>query len=228
MADSQRLKSVPEGIQLVSEVAAVLARRHEGRTHVLEITTYFPMDVASIGRILEELEAIDGVNRVQDDGICYHEIEKPDLFSLREIDIEKQEQLVEAPAFMRAVSTLKKDEDWVKMVREQHEILHIAAGAKHRSVELSYLTSRTEIPSAKVQSILNDFGAEGHIRIQIDEDSDSLVYTFPEMLYPKQRFQNNLQILEEVQAQPPVRISLWIFVAVSAIILLAIVILFRL
>jgi uncharacterized protein HemY len=48
------------------------------------------------------------------------------------------------------------------------------------------------------------------------------------MLYPRQRLQHNLQILQETQAQPPGRISLWIFVAISAIVLLIIVILFRL
>lgn len=228
MADSQRLKSVPEGIQLVSEVAAYLARRHEGRTHVLEITTYFPIDVDSIARILEGLEEIDGVNRLQTQGICFYEIEKPDLFSLREIDIEKQEHLNEVPSFTRALSNLKKNEDWVKKVREQHEILQIAASAKSPSVELAYLTSRTEIPSAKIQSILNDFGAESYIRIEVDEDTDTLVYTFPTMVYPRARLQHNLQILEEVQAQPPGRISLWIFVTISAIILLFIVILLRL
>ncbi|MBA2662554.1 MAG: hypothetical protein H0U74_09690 [Bradymonadaceae bacterium] len=228
MVDSQRLRSVPEGIQLVSEVAAILSRSHGGTTHVLEIVSYFPVDVDSAGRILEGLEEFQGVKRVQKDSICYYELENPDLFSLREIDIEKEEHLDDAAGFMRALSTLKKDEDWVKKVREQHELLQIAAGAKSRTIELSHFTSRSDIASAKIQSILNDFAAEGYISISYDENNDTLNYTFPQFAYPKRRMQHNLSLLERVETKNPVRPTLWLYVVVAAIILLGIIIFSRL
>lgn len=227
MADSQRLRSVPEGIQLISEVAAELARREEAPVTVLGVTSFFPMDVDSIARVLEGLEELEGVERVQLDKLAAYEIEHPERFLPGPLDIEEQAHLEKAPAFMRAVASLKQDADWVKKVREQHELLRIASAAREPRVELGYLTSRTDMPSAKVQSLLNDFGAEGYIDVTVDEDADALYYTFPRLDYSRRRFQRNMSLLESLEVAPPARISLWIFVALFATILLIVIIFLR-
>ncbi|RAL24968.1 hypothetical protein DL240_01795 [Lujinxingia litoralis] len=228
MADSQRLRSVPEGIQLISEVAAELARRGDIPVTVLGVTTFFPMDVDSIARVLEGLEELDGVDRVQLGKLAAYEIETPERFLPGPLDIEEQAHLEQAAGFMKAVASLKQDAEWVKKVREQHEILRIASGAREPRVELGYLTSRTEMPSAKVQSLLNDFGAEGYIDVTVDEEADALYYTFPRLDYSRRRFQRNMALLESLEPAPSGRISLWIFVALFATILLIVIIFLRL
>lgn len=228
MVDSQRLRSVPEGIHLISEVAAILARRRGGTTHVLEVASYFPVDVDSAGRILESLEGVEGVRRMQKNSIYFYEIDHPDQFSSRDLDIDKAEHMEDAPAFMRAIATLKKDSDWVKKVREQHELLHIAACAKNPTVELSHFISRSEIPSAKIQSILNDFSAEGYISILFDENNNTINYTFPSFSYPDRRMRHNLALLEHTESQSPNRPILWLYLVAAAIILLGIIVFSRL
>lgn len=229
MVDSQKLRTIPEGVRLVSEVAAILARRNGGTTHVLEVASYFPIDVDSVQRILEGLEGLEGVRRVQRDSVCYYEIQNPDIFSLREIDVEKLEHLDEAAAFMRAVGSLRRDDEWVRKVREQHELLQVAAGARSRTIELSHFTSRTELASAKIQSILNDFGAEGYIHVLFDEKSDTLNYVFPEFAYPRNRYEQLVSLLERVEPATDSRPStLWLYVVIAAVLLLAIIIFSRL
>lgn len=228
MADSQRLRSVPEGIHLVSEIAAIVARQHNGSTHVLEVASYFPVDVDSVGRILESLEGLEGVHRVQKDSMYLYEIEHPEIFTRRTLDLEKTEHLEDAPAFMRAVANLKQDTDWLKKVREQHELLQIAASAKSHTVELSYFISRSDIPSAKIQSILNDFSAEGYISILFDENNNTINYTFPPFSYPKRRLQQNLALLDQTEPQKTGRPMLWLYLVAAAIILLGIIVFSRL
>ncbi len=228
MIDSQRLRTVPEGINLISQVAALLSRQRNGTTHVLEVASYFPVDVDSVGRILESLEAVEGVQRVQKDSIYLYEIAHPEVFASNDFDLDKAEHLENSPAFMRAIANLKKDDDWLKKVREQHELLHIAACAKNYTIELSYFISRSDIPSAKIQSILNDFSAEGYISILFDENNDTINYTFPQFSYPKRRLQHNLSLLERPETKSAGRSALWLYLIVAAIILLSIIVFSRL
>lgn len=229
MVDTQRFKLGPNCVRLVSEVAAILARRDDEHiTHVLEVTTFLPLDVGSVARIMESLEGDEGgVQRIQRKSLSFYQFEDPDLYSLREIDIDAGEHLDEDAALMRTINALKTDEDWERKVREEHEILRAAAKAKSQTVELTYFTSRLDMPSAKVQSILNDFGAEGHIELHYDEDTDTLSYTFPELDYPEERFERNMSMQES--AEPKASASpLWAIIALAALGLLVVLVLIKL
>lgn len=227
MADSQRLRSIQEGIRLVSEIAGEMARRYEGRTSVLAVTTYLPVDVDSVARVFEGLEEVTGVERVQYGELTVYEIDDPGRLIEESENIDAPEFLEEARGFLRALGTLKRDEEWLRKVREQHEILRIIAEADDRILDLSYVTSRAKLPRARVQSLLNDFDAEGYISSEVDEEADQLQYTFPDLDYPRERFDRNMALLKEVEPPARSRLSLWIFLAVFAIILLTIVFLLR-
>src|SRR5690606_10196148 len=110
----------------------------------------------------------------------------------------------------------------------QHELLHIAACAKNYTVELSYFISRSDIPSAKIQSILNDFSAEGYISIVFDENNNTINYTFPQFSYPNRRMQHNLSLLERTETKNSSRSALWLYLILAAIILLGIIVFSRL
>ena len=229
MVDTNRFRLGPECVRLVSEVAAVLARRSDNNmAHVLQVATYFPLDVQSVARILESTEDDDGggVRRIQRDSLSYFEFDDPDVYSLRELDLEGGEHLADTPGLMRTINALKTDEDWERKLNEQHQVLQVAAGAKSRTVELSYFTSRLDLPSAKIQSILNDFGAEGHIELHYDEDTDTLSYTFPEFSYPDDRFERNMSVQE--QAEPKASTSpLWAIIALATVGLLVAILLIK-
>lgn len=229
MVDTNRFRLGPECVRLVSEVAAVLARRSDSNmTHVLQVATYFPLDVQSVARILESLEDDEGggVRRIQRDSLSYFEFDDPDVYSLRELDLEGGEHLADTPGLMRTINALKTDEDWERKLNDQHQVLEVAAGAKSRTVELAYFTSRLDLPSAKIQSILNDFGAEGHIELHYDEDTDTLSYTFPEFAYPHERFERNMSVQE--QAEPKASTSpIWAIIALATLGLVAAIVLIK-
>ncbi len=229
MVDTNRFKLGPECVRLVSEVAAILARRNDEHvTHVLRVATYMPLDVQSVARILESLEDGDGgVHRIQRDSLSYFEFADPDVYSLRELDLEAGEHLEDTPGLMRTINALKTDEDWERKMREQHQVLRVAAGAKSHTIELAYFTSRLDLPSAKIQSILNDFGAEGHIQLHYDEDTDTLSYTFPPLDYPEERFKRNVSV--QAEAEPNATTSpIWAIIALATLGLVVVIVLIKL
>jgi hypothetical protein len=230
MVDTNRFKLGPNCVRLVSEVAAALARRHdEGIVHVLQVTTYLPLDVQSVARILESLEDDEGggVQRIQRETLSYFQFSDPDVFSLRELELEAGEHLDDTQALMRTINALKTDDDWERKVHEQHQVLRVAAGAKSQTVELTYFASRLDLPSAKIQSILNDFGAEGHIELHYENDTDTLSYTFPEFAYPKERLARNMSF--QAKVEPAVSTSpIWAIIALATLVLLGVIVLIKL
>lgn len=229
MVDTQRFQLGPYAVQLVSEVMATLAHHGDGITHAFAVASYLPLDVDSVARILDSLEEDDDVRRVQrEDGLCYYErAEGPRRISLE--DLQAGRHLDDCPGFNRNLGALRQDEDWLRKVREQHELLGIAAAARHRTVELGYMTSRSELTSAKIQSILNDFAAEGYLEVHYVEDDDRLEYTFPPFDYPADRRTRNLAILETIEPRPtqtPTQ-RYWLLIVIAAAVLLLIVILTR-
>ena len=228
MTDSERLRTVPEGIQLISEVGGRLASQGEGRTSVLAVATYLPMDVDSVARVFEGLEEIAGVERIQEEKFTVYEIEEGERFARsEEAGLEGPEFLGESGGFLRAVGSLKRDQDWVRKVKEQHRLLQVAASARDSRVELEYLTTRARLSRARVQSLLNDFDAAGYIGMEVDEEGDRIFYFFPPLDYPKKRFESNMALLDDVEPEHRSRLSLWIFIGAFAVILLAIVMLMR-
>lgn len=230
MVDTNRFKLGPGCVRLVSEVAAILARRSEDNvTHVLEVTTYVPLDVQSVARILESVEESEGggVRRIQRGTLPYFEFEDPDVYSLRELDLDRGEHFEDVQGLMRTINALKTDQDWERKALDQHQVLRVAAGAKSPTVELSYFTSRLDLPSAKIQSILNDFGAEGHIELHYDEDTDTLSYTFPEFDYPDERFARNMSL--QAEAEPKASNNpIWAIITLATLGLLVVIVLIKL
>lgn len=228
MFDSQRLRSTPAGIRMVSEVAAELARRSGGRTSVLAVATYFPVDVDSVARVFEALEEIEGIERIEEGALTLYEIEEVDRFERPGPDVSQQSFIDESAGFVRALGTLKRDEDWVERVQAQHELLRIVADAEKWELELTYLTSRSGKSRARIQSLLNDFDAQGYIHVEIDEEIDQLLYHFPELDYPDDRFERNMRLLEEAEPPARSRVAPWIVLAVVAAMILLVVVLLRL
>ena len=227
MVDTERFQINPECARFVSEVAASLARAGgQNRTHVLQVATYLPLDVESVGRILDGLTDDPGVQEVEEDALTWIEFDDPDTYSLREFDLDAGEHLEQAEGLDKTLNALKSDEGWSRRVNEQHEILSIVAAAGEKELDLSYFTSRSDVPSAKVQSVLNGFGAEGYIEITYDEDTDTLSYKFPELDYPDERFERNMSLQEQAEPQQT-PVSIWAIILLVTILLLIVVLLVK-
>lgn len=198
MTDTLKLQSAPQCISGVAEVAAMLAGGDDAHTtHALEVTSYFPLDVETISRILESLEDRPGVELLQQDGLQLLYFEDPTAYNVRDVDFEAGEHLERNDSLMKNLVELSSDARWMRKVEAQHELLRIASGAKHSTLELSYFTARSTMPSAKIQSVLNDMGAGGQIAVTVDEGA--LHYTFPPFVYSKKRLKQNLDLLHELE-----------------------------
>jgi len=226
MVDTERFQLGPQLIHTVSTVAAQVAQQHGGMASPLQVATYVPLDVDSVGRILEAVEEDYDLERIERDGICCFSFADPTRVLDEPIDIDGGEHLARLPDLENNLAALKSDDGWSRKVREQHDLLRIAAGADPRTVELPYFLSRTDIPSARVQSILNDFDAENYVEHDLDEEDDVLEYTFPELDYPEARHARNIEILEELDGNGRGH-RIWLLLGAFALLLLIIVIVLR-
>lgn len=226
MVDTDRFQLGPQIVHTVGRVAVELAERGDGRVSPLQVATHVPLDVDSVARTLESMEGDYDVERVQSDGICLFRFADPgDIYGSR-IDLESGEHLEPSDSFEENLAALKAEEGWERKVREQHELLSIAAESGERTVELAYFLSRTDVASARVQSILNDFGAEGYVDPDLDEEADLVEYTFPAFDYPDERLERNMSFVAEVdESTEPTRV--WSVVGAIALLLLVIVVMIR-
>jgi hypothetical protein len=227
MVDTQQLQLVSPITRAVSSVAGRLAERSE-LVSPLQVVTYLPIDVDSVGRILETLEDAYDIERIERDKLCYFRVADPEALLEKggEIDLETGVQFWDVEGLMDQLDELKADEDWARRVHEQHDVLAIVAQAEERVVDLAYLLSRSDIPSAKIQSILNDFEAEGYIEHQFEDDSDALEYEIPEIDYPRERHNRNLSILEELDGTRQ-RYRIWLIVGICVVVLLVVIVLLQ-
>ena len=224
MIDTQQLQDAPKCVSGVAEVAATLARADDAQcTHAIEVTTCFPLDIETVGRMLEGLGERAGIDMIQSDGVCYLNFERPDDYNLRMLDLDAGEHLESNNSLLKHLSVLRGDESWMRKVKEQHELLLVVANARFQRVELSYFTSRTDIPSARIQSTLNDLGASGFIFIDIDEDAGDVYYVFPSFSYPKARYNKNMRLLEELTPREPEQHTSWLLVALALAVFIVLV-----
>ncbi len=228
MIDTQRIQSAPRCISGIAEVAATLARHHEDRcTHAIEVATCFPLDVETVGRVLEGLDERAGIDLVKSDDITYLYIARPDDYNLRELDLDHGEHLHSNVSLMKHLAELRSDDDWVRQVHAQHDILKLAAQAPGslKRLDLDYFTSRCDLAGARIQSILNDLSANGYILTDVDAESQHAHYIFPDFAYPRQRHQHNMNLLDELQPSQERRHNVALFAALVLTILIAVIVL---
>lgn len=220
MVDTQRIQNAPQCVSGVAQVAASRARADaHHRTHVLDVTTYFPLDIETIARMLEDLCDRADISEQTHEGLTYVMFDEPDAYNLRMLDMDRGEHLTTNTSLLKHLSVLREDERWMRRVRDQHELLHVAAGASARALEPSYFTSRTELPRAKVQSLLHDLCASGHVQRQTDADG-AHSYLFPSLSYPRARYTRNMELLSQLE---PVSFRSMTLVALGAAVLLVMV-----
>lgn len=225
MVDTERFHLGPELVHRVTTLAARIAIDRDRRVSPLQVVAYLPIDVESVGRILESVADDPGLHRGDAEGICYFEFDEPTERVSRDLDIANGEHLEDRESLEENLASLKSDGDWSRKVREQHELLRVAARADRRSLELSYFLDHSDVPSARVQSILNDFGAEGYVHHEFGEE-ETLEYLFPELDYTDARFETNIEILDELEESEPSR-PIWGLLGAFALVLLIVVFVIR-
>lgn len=230
MVNTLKIQAATRCLAGLAEVAAVCARSNPDHfTHALEIVSYFPLDVETVSRMLERMEDRDGMMFLQRGQMTYLWIDDPESYHVDHEDLESGEHLADNASLHRHLHALRADAEWRRKTREQHELLCHAAAAKSRTLDLSYFTRRMNVPGSRIQSMLNDLGACGHIHIEIDDDADDVRYTFPAFSYPRERLARHLELLKPTQQaeagtpnmeRSPAWIALLLLVSALVIVLL--------
>ena len=174
--------------------------------------------------MLDGLSEREGIDLLESAGVTYLNFERPDDYNLRLLDLDAGEHLDSNTSLLKQLAVLRADEQWMRKLREQHELLRVASSAKSQRFELSYFTNRTEIPSARIQSTLNDLGASDFIHIEIDEEAGDVHYIFPAFDYPRARYTRNMTLLETLTPHEPAMRSSWLLIAIAVLVLIVIVV----
>lgn len=226
MVDTERFQLGPELVQRVTVVAAQLAVERDGLINPLQVVPYMPVDVESVCRALESVEDDLDLERVERDGISYFEFEDPEVRVDQTFDLEAGEHLEELEQLEDNLAKLNLDDDWSRKVREQHGVLRVVAKTERRTFETASIVEASEVPSSRVQSLLNDFSAEGYATHDLGDDDGTVDYTFPALDYPDARFRANMSILDKLQRSEPSK-PVWGLLAGMTLVLLIVLIVIR-
>lgn len=228
MVDTERFQLGPELIHRVTTLAACVAVDRDGEVSPLQVATYLPVDAESVARVLESVGDDYDIERIERDGICYFRFADARSRAPSDLDLESGDHLEDVDALENNLASLKSENGWSRKVREQHELVRLAGEADERTLELSYFLDRSEVSGARAQSILNDFGAEGYVDHEFGEEDDdeALEYTFPDLDYPEERFETNMELLDEL-GEADASNGAWAWIGVVAFVLLIVVIVLR-
>jgi len=223
MVDTERFRLGPELVERVTALAACAAVAGDGAVSPLQIATYMPIDVESICRILESVQADYDLERLERNGIRYFRFADPEAHAPTELGIEEGDHLRNLDAVENNYAALKSDEGWSRRVREQHTLLRLASRAGAGLLELEYFLDRSDMSDSRLQSLLNDFGAEGYVDHAFDRcEDESIEFRFPPLDYPEERFERNMRLLEQLGSSGDSP-RVWAYIGASVVVLLVLI-----
>ncbi len=202
MVSTERFQLGLHAVQAVGGIATAMGRNRD--THALELATHIPLDIESISRILDALDA-EGVVE-----ITSHEGEFK-RFTVVKDDYESVSQLVRSgdhlrnPGLVRNLMALRSDPEWVRKTRDQHSIIRAITSLGPKT-NLENLVGACGVSGARVRAVLGDFETEGYAVTVYLEDEDTLKVELPPTTYPKDRFARNMEMLTaEIEKKPEVQ-----------------------
>ena len=222
MVDTQRFNLGPGCVKVVTEVANALTARH-GKTSVLAVASHLPLDIDSVARIMDALQEMDHTTmEVGEDHINYYIVQDAD----EPVDLNTDAYIEDNVPFKKNLEILRADEDWIRKVRNHHEILRAAAKSNDPDISLDSLVTATGLPKPKLQSILNDLASQSIVYFDLSESDDAMKFRFPKFGYPSKRYDRHLEVMDDLEAREHGR-GAWIVVAIIAAAILAIVVISR-
>jgi hypothetical protein len=226
MVDTQRISATSLLAMHVAEVTSRLAREREERyVHAFEVTTHFPLDVETIARTLDVLTEEYPLRRICLDEIVYYRLDDPEAF---EEDEDAGARLAaDGPLMRELAELLESEEQEMRAVLDQHELLAVVSELRASSVELSSLTCRTTLSNAKIKSFLNDWTAEEYVAFEVVDDEAH--YTFPELDYPEERRRRVREALDEIRehGRRGRHAALWLLAAAAILLLVLLLVVGR-
>lgn len=216
MVDTERFHLGPHAVQAVGGIVTAMGRNRD--THALEIATHIPLDIESIARILDALEA-EGIVAVHidDRGLKHITVRREDYADIAE-RVRRGEHLDDA-GLTRNLVALRADPEWVRKVRDQHRVLRAITSLGPKT-DLDHLVSASDVSAARVRTLLGDLETEGYAITEYDEADDVLHVEIAPIAYPKDRFERNLAIIADVETKPStVSPFVWLLLAVATLLL---------
>ena len=201
MVDTQRITSTSLIAVCIGEVAAALATEHPRRmVHLFAVASYFPLDVESVARVMDCLQGQYHLDQLRLGGLSHWVFLEPqelDAPALRRY--QRGDHLAPDGQLMRQLAALARDDEEYRRTRDQHDLLRLVSELDDLDVEFSRLAHGTAMTSARLKSLLNDFVAAGHVQVEVDEERDTLHYTFPPLDYPASRHEHIMVRLQQVE-----------------------------
>ncbi|MFB6264364.1 MAG: hypothetical protein ABEL76_12195 [Bradymonadaceae bacterium] len=225
MVDTGRFQFGMGLVAVVGTVAAQLAERQGGEVSPLQVATFLPLDVDSVGRILENLADEESIEPVERDGLRLFRIDAPDQLKRAPVDLDRREYIETWDELDDELAEIHIDGERSETVLEQHELIRAASELSPEGgrIELADLEERADVGTARLQSLLNDFDVECFVDCVFHEDDERLEYEFPPIDYPEARYRKNLELLDRLVEHSESSTRRWLWLAAGALMLFLIV-----
>ena len=200
---------------LVENIAYRVAGLHGGKITVNHLAPYLPMSLDLIRSCLDNMLDGHSVRSDKSDGFPIYEFAAcPDNGSEKGVlavdacvscssDFGKTEIHPVCRNCLQDIETelnrLAESTGWPAKAVYEHEILHLAAkrSGPHHAAELA---GQSRFTLKRMQQKLKAMTLESFLRQEIDEVAATVVYHFPDIIYPKEMFQRNIAVIRRYPA----------------------------
>jgi hypothetical protein len=209
MVDTQRIQNAPQCISGLARIAAQLAAQSADHcVNVLQVATYVPLDVETVGRMLESLREREDVSVCDKEGFEHIHFDDPESFFSGPSALTSQDHLLNNVSLLKHLARLREDATWVRQVQLQHALLKAVSKTRKTRLSPDFFQDALEFPAPLIKSTLGDLCANAHSHMELDAH-DRMVYTFPPLTYPKDRYDQNMELLSNLPKPYSSNLMVW-------------------
>lgn len=199
---------------VVENIAYQVAQRHGGAITVNHLAPYLPLSLGLIRSCLDNM--VDGHTVIADeqDGFPMYEFTRSEKGSAGADEKNDQNCLscttnsrsgghtlcAECQqALERELNRVAESTGWPAKAVYEHEILYLAARRRgpHNAAELAGYSRYT---LKRMQKKLKAMGLERYLIQDLDQTAATITYQFPQISYPKEAYQRNMEVIRRYPA----------------------------
>lgn len=201
-------------VNIVENLAYQVAMRHNGIITVNHLAPYLPLSLDFIQSCLENMADGHSVISGEKNGFPVYEFvraaesdETPCIDPAHcclscAISLSSEEKMLCGTcreALEKESNRLAESTGWPAKAVYEHEILYLSANSD-KPQSASHLAAYSRYTLKRMQKKLKIMALSHYLKIHLDNDAATLLYTFPPITYPKELYQKNMTIIRQYPA----------------------------
>ena len=199
---------------IVENLAYQVAQRHNSVITANHLAPYLPLSLDLIRSCLENMADGHSVITCEQDGLPAYEFVRSGE-SDEETSIDPAHTCLSCTTSLapgekmlcrmcqesleKESNRLAESTGWPSKAVYEHEILYLAAKST-RPHSAAHLAGYSRYTLKRMQKKLKSMALAHYLKVDLDSDAATLLYTFPEITYPKNLYQKNMETIRQYPA----------------------------